>query len=64
MELIRKLSIMLYPVIPNTSVKVLKIFNIEEKKIDFNSIKNHDLLKTNTKINKISILFKKIDKND
>ena len=64
LELIRKLSIMLYPVIPNTSIKVLKIFNIDEKKIDFNSIKNHDLLKTNSKINKISILFKKIDNND
>ncbi len=64
LELIRKISIMLYPIIPNTSLKVLKIFNIEEKDIDFNSIKSHNILKKNTNINKISILFKKIEKND
>ncbi len=62
LELIRKISIMLYPIIPSTSVKVLKIFNINEKQIDFNSITNHEILKKNTDINKISILFKKIEK--
>ena len=56
---------MLYPIIPSTSLKVLKIFNIEEKDIKFNTIKNHDELISNDKINKIDILFKKIDsKND
>ena len=64
LELIRKISILLYPVIPDTALKVLSLFNIEEKYIDFNSIKDHELLKKNTKINKISILFKKIEKND
>ena len=64
LELIRKISILLYPVIPDTALKVLSLFNIEEKYIDFNTIKDHELLKKNTKINKISILFKKIDKND
>ncbi|MFL2887222.1 MAG: methionine--tRNA ligase [Candidatus Pelagibacter sp.] len=64
LELIRKISIMLYPIIPQTSLKVLKIFNIEEKQIDFNSIKKHDLLDKNTSINKISILFKKVEMND
>ena len=64
LELIRKISIMLYPIIPETSLKVLKIFNIEEKQINFNSIVNNDFLKKSTKINKISILFKKIQKND
>ena len=63
-ELIRKLSIMLYPIIPNSSLKALKIFNITEDKIDFNSIKLHENLKKNDKLNKISILFKKIEKND
>ena len=53
---------MLYPIIPSTSIKVLKIFNINEKQIDFNSIANHEILKKNTDINKISILFKKIEK--
>ena len=53
---------MLYPIIPSTSIKVLKIFNIEEKNIDFNTINNHELLEKNSNINKISLLFKKIEK--
>ena len=64
LELIRKISILLYPVIPNSALKVLKIFNIEETQIDFNTIKEHELLKKNTNINKISILFKKIEKKN
>tara|TARA_B100000579_G_scaffold104829_1_gene83442 strand:- start:1892 stop:3424 length:1533 start_codon:yes stop_codon:yes gene_type:complete len=62
LELIRKISIMLYPIIPNSSLKALKIFNLTEKNIDFNSIKNHEYLLKNSKLNKISILFKKIEK--
>jgi len=64
LELIRKLSILLYPVIPDSSLKVLKMFNITEKNIDFKSISNHDFLKASSDINKISILFKKIENND
>ena len=64
LELIRKISIMLYPIIPKSSLKVLSIFNISEKEVDFNSIKNNEILKTNSKLNKISILFKKIEQND
>ena len=63
-ELIRKISIMLYPIIPNSSLKALKIFNMTEDQIDFNSIKLHENLNKNDKLNKISILFKKIEKND
>ena len=55
---------MLYPIIPSSSLKVLKIFNISENEINFNSIKLHENLKTKGKLNKISILFKKIEKND
>jgi len=55
----------LYPIIPSSSLKVLKIFNIEEKNIKFDTIKNHNELIYNNKINKIDILFKKINtKND
>ena len=64
LELIRKISILLYPIIPESSIKALKIFNITEDKIDFDSIKNHEILKVNSDINKIPILFKKIIKND
>jgi len=64
LELIRKISILLYPIIPNSSLKALKMFNIKEDKIDFNSIKFHENLKKNDKLNKISIMFKKVDRND
>ena len=63
-ELIRKISIMLYPVIPSSSLKVLKIFDINENDIKFDSIKNHETLQKGAKIKKINILFKKIEKND
>ena len=62
LELIRKVSVMLYPIIPNSSLKALKIFNLTEEKIDFSSIKTHENLVKKNKLNKISILFKKIEK--
>ena len=64
LEIIRKLSIMLYPIIPGSSLKVLKVFDLNEENISFESVKNNDFLKTNSSINKIDILFRKIDKND
>ena len=60
LELIRKISILLYPIIPESSLRVLKSFDITEKKINFHSIKDNEYLKPNLKINKIGILFKKI----
>ena len=60
----RKISILLYPIIPATTLKVLDIFQIKEGDIEFNSIKNDLILKSDSKIKKISILFKKIEKND
>ena len=62
LELIRKITILLYPVMPQTSVKVLNIFNIKENLIDFSSLKNNEILEKEIKINKLDILFKKIDK--
>ncbi len=61
-ELIRKISILLYPVIPQTTVKVLKTFNIKENQIDFITLQDNEILKEKDKINKLDILFKKIDK--
>ena len=46
---------------PSTSLKVLKIFDIIESDISIESVKNDQILKPNTKINKIDILFKKIE---
>ncbi len=64
LEVIRKISILLNPIIPETSLKVLEIFNFKQKDLLFDSIKNHKILKTNDKIKKIDILFKKIERND
>ncbi len=62
LELIRKITILLYPVMPETSVKVINVFNETEKSIDFTSIDNNEILKKDLKINKLDILFKKIEK--
>ncbi len=64
LELIRKITIMLYPIMPNTTLKVLKIFGVKESDIDFNSITNNEYLLVDKKINKLEILFKKIDINN
>ncbi len=64
LELIRKISILLYPIIPETSLKVLNIFNISEKELEFESLKYNEKLNKNNKIKKLAILFKKIEKND
>ena len=40
----------------------MKIFGLNENDIQLESITNHNFLKVNNKINKIDILFKKIEK--
>ena len=40
------------------------IFNIKEKDIKLDTISNNDYLTKGNKINKIDILFKKIEKNN
>jgi len=62
LELIRKISILLNPVIPETSLKVLKIFSIDEKNLNLNNLANHETLNEGDSLSKINILFKKIDK--
>ena len=64
LEIIRKISFMLYPIIPNSALKALGIFNIKENQISFSSLGNHNFLDENQKLNKIDILFKKVKKND
>jgi methionyl-tRNA synthetase len=64
LEVIRKISILLFPIIPEGSQKALNIFDINSKDIFFSSISNHTFLKEGIKINKVPILFKKIEKNN
>ena len=64
LEMIRKITFMLYPIIPESAIKALNIFGLKEEDIDFNSIGENNFLKSGEIINKIDILFKKIEKND
>ena len=64
LEVVRKISILLYPIIPESSLKALKIFDIQEDQIDISSIEYNDFLSKVDKINKIDILFQKIEKNN
>ena len=64
LEIVRKISFMLYPIIPQSSINALKIFEIKEKDIRFSTIDNHNYLKSNTNINNIDILFKKVEKKN
>ncbi|MDC3131363.1 methionine--tRNA ligase [Pelagibacteraceae bacterium] len=59
LNLIIKTTIMLFPTIPNSAIKVLKIFNIDEKNINFdNFIK---LINSKIIINNPSPIFPRID---
>ena len=62
LELIRKITILLYPIIPETTLKVMGIFNYTEKDISFEILKDDNYIKKGSDINKIGILFKKIEK--
>ena len=62
LEIVRKISFLLYPIIPESSLKALKIFDIEEKNIKLDSVSNNEYLTKGNNINKIDILFKKIEK--
>jgi len=64
LEIIRKISFLLFPIVPESSLKALKIFDITEKKIELKSISNNEYLIKGEKLNKIDILFKKIEKNN
>ena len=64
LEMIRKISFMLYPIIPDSIEKALKIFNLSPLDIDIESIATHNYLTPGNNLNKIDILFKKIEKNN
>ena len=64
LEIVRKISFLLYPIIPESSLKALKIFDLKEKDIVLSSIQQNEFLTKGNRINKIDILFKKIEKKD
>ena len=64
LEIVRKISFLLYPIIPQSTIKALKIFDLNENDINLASVGNNEALLKGSKLNKIDILFKKIDKNN
>ena len=64
LEIVRKITYLLYPIIPSSSLKALEIFNLKESDINLSSINNHIYLKQGNKLNKVGILFKKIEKEN
>ena len=64
LEIVRKISFLLYPIIPHSAEKALKIFDLKEDDIILSSVENNEYLVKGSKISKIDILFKKIDKNN
>ncbi len=64
LEIVRKVTFLLYPIIPQSSLKALKIFNLQEKDVIFETIGNNEFLKKGSDIKKIDILFNKIEKEN
>ena len=64
LEIVRKITYLLYPIIPHSSLKALGLFNLKEKDIIFDTIKDNEFLKKGGDINQIDILFNKIKKKN
>ena len=64
LEIVRKITYLLYPIIPQSSLKALALFNLKEKDIIFETIRDNEFLKKGGDINRIDILFNKIEKEN
>ena len=64
LEVIRKISILLLPIIPRSANKALTSLNLNTKTLKLDSITDHLIIKPGSKLNNQGILFKKIEKND
>ena len=58
---IRSISILLSPIIPQSSNKILNILNINDKNRTIKKILDLKFLKSGSKIKKTDILFKKVE---
>ena len=61
LELIRKISILLLPIIPETAAKALKSINIDASKVSLDSLNKNETLKVGEELKNQGILFKKIE---
>ena len=63
-EQIKNISILLSPIIPDSTNKILKTMNIDQKKIKITDILNENLLDHNKELKDLDILFKKIENDN
>jgi len=61
LEQIAKISILLNPIVPKSTRKVLRAMNIPESQWNLSFIKNNRVFKKNITLNKLDILFKKFN---
>ena len=61
---IKNISILLYPIIPDSSKKVLNTINIDDKHIKLSSIKSQNLFDYNMELKSLKILFKKVENDN
>ena len=59
---IKNISILLSPIIPDSTKKVMNIINIDDKKISLKDILNYDLFNHDKELKELEILFTKIEK--
>ena len=60
-EQIKNISILLNPIIPNATNRVLAMINISNENISINKIKDDNILNNEKEIGNLEILFTKIE---
>ncbi|WP_075534038.1 methionine--tRNA ligase [Candidatus Pelagibacter communis] len=63
-EQIKNISILLSPIIPVSTKKVLETINLSDKDISIENIKKNDILDYNLELKNLDILFKKIENDN
>ena len=61
---IKNISILLYPIIPNSVKKVFNTININESDIKISNISNQNILNYKIELNDLEILFTKIENDN
>jgi methionyl-tRNA synthetase len=63
-EQIKNISILLNPIIPEATTKILDIMNIDKENISISSINKLEFINHDKELKKLEILFKKIDNDN
>ena len=63
-EQIKNISILLNPIIPNSTDKVFSMINLSSKNINIDKIKDSTILKSDMELGNLEILFTKIENDN